>query len=306
MAHYVVTLGDQTHTISAWSEQEAIGDILNKLASRPTKLGTVAADWDAWSDKYDALASDVSVRPATVREALVSAYGEDFAGKSNAYDVTKRTWFTYGNDGPAYETGYQPRQHIWHEADIIVINYTKGRDIYGYEEPVEVANYRVLKENWSELEGLSDGPYSNCSVIALDLDSEAPSDLIDVLNGLENYPVIDEQEWSRVEQEMIQEHWESYGKRDTVSAVEKALGLDETGEMLSDNAESIIDELTFSGMLGDFGNGSEYPSMIDVSACEFGSEIVTKFIADNLGEVTTIEYYGRTMTVDLTRENLIA
>jgi hypothetical protein len=280
MAHYVVTLGSQTHTISAWSEQDAIEEF----------FGSVEQD-----------RAGVTIRPATVREALTSEYGEDWQRHlSHVVDVAKRRWMEYTNDGSPY------RGYVWHEAPIITLNHTKGREIYGYEEPSDVANYRVLKDRWSELEGLTNGPWSHCSVIALDLDSEAPPDLTEVIDSLADYPVLDEDEWSRTEQEMIQEHWESYGKSDTASAVEKALGLDETGEMLSTDAEAIIEELTFSGMLGQLGNGSEYPSMLDGSACEFGEEVIAKFIADHFNTVATIEYYGRTMTVDLTRENLIA
>lgn len=221
---------------------------------------------------------------STVREALVEAYGEDWERlMSHVIDVADSRY-----------PDYRP---------LIVLNLTQANNTFGYDDPVTVSNYRVLQERWSGLEGLSRGPWSNCDAVALDLDSEAPKDLTEVLDSLADYPLLDEQEWSTVEQEMIEEHWESYGLSDTVREVEKAIDAD----TLTDAAEEIIKRLVWEGIL-DYGAGGGYPTMIDVSACDFGEEAVAQFFADHLGEVVTVKSrngYGEDITLDLTRENII-
>lgn len=306
MAHYVITLGGTDYQAKGYSEQDAIESAYDQADS--SKKVTPPAI-PVWWLRCDDMPVD-AIRPATVREAMASEYGDDWAseGASYTYEIAKRTWFTYQTDGEPYASGYQPLTQVWHEAEVLVINHAMANDRHGYDDAVNVSNYRVLSESWKALKGLSRGPWSNVDVIALDLDSEAPADLTDVLDGLENYPVIDEQEWSNVEEEIIQEHWEEYGKSDVVSAVEKALGADS----LTDAAEAIITRLVWDGLLY-LGNGGEYPSMLDYSACEFGYEAgyeaVAGFFTEHIGTVVTLpgRWDGEEATVfDLTRENIIA
>src|SRR5690606_18787823 len=115
-------------------------------------------------------------------------------------------------------------------------------------------------------------PYSCSTHIALDLDSEAPENLVQVIESLEGYPVLCDEELSRAEQEMIEEHWEYYGKMDTLDAIARAIGQDSRLD-LSDAAADIAWTLTFSGVL-DYGDNDGYPTVIDVSACDFGTEDV--------------------------------
>ena len=124
---------------------------------------------------------------ATVREVLTAAYGDDWERSlSDIVSTGKRREMHYTREPNGY-TGFR---HDYFP--LVAINYTKGRDVHGYEDAADVSNYRVLRDQWSDVEGLSDGPWSNCSVIALDLDSEAPVDLVDVLESLREYPILDE------------------------------------------------------------------------------------------------------------------
>lgn len=252
MAHFVIELdNEEFKTIKGWDQDDAVNEYLRD---------------DVTHEGF------YSIRPATVREALVSEYGEDWQkyGPSHVFEVVNN----YRTDG----------------RDIIALNHTHANDTFGYDDPVTTANYRVLYDRWSHLEGLSRGPWSNCDVIALELDSEAPSDLTDVLDGLEDYPVIDEESWSEVEQEFIRDHWDSYGRHDVMGAVADVLG-DFTRADLTDYAEEVIERLVWEGIL-DYGCGGGYPSMIDGSACDFGSDEVAKFFADNSGVVTVKTHNG--------------
>jgi hypothetical protein len=207
----------------------------------------------------------------TVREALVDGFGPDW-----------QNWAPVS----VIDTSRVPRESI-------VVTGATANDRHGYDDAVSVSNYRTLEDSWGHLDGFHRGAYMNCDSIALELDSEAPEDLLDVLEALADYPVLDECLMSEVEQEMIEEHWESYGRRDSLEALATALEVDYLE--LSDTAREAVDLLTFSG--GDFG--LDYPQFIDVSAVEFNTAEVVQFIIEH--ENCVVEaMHARGFTVDLT------
>jgi hypothetical protein len=214
--------------------------------------------------------NDVTSVGKTVRDTLAAAYGDGWTRAVNGVaTVAKRTWCTY-----VTRAGQSYPDMVWHECETLVINWTVGRDVHGYEDTVGVANYRVLTESWAECDGLNDGPYSGQACIAVDLDSAAPNDLVDVLDALESYPVLDDQVHSEVEQEMIVEHWESYGRDDMLSAVADALNVDGR-DCLTDYARETIENLVFCGYLGD-----NYPTVVDVSAVDFNTADIIAWVSE--------------------------
>lgn len=68
------------------------------------------------------------------------------------------------------------------------------------------------------------------------------AELIELLEGLDNYPCLDDEAMSRIEHEMQDEAWESYGRYDFDKHLE-ALGYD-TNELSSDDLDSIWDEIS--------------------------------------------------------------
>ncbi|ASR77195.1 hypothetical protein KIV66_gp88 [Mycobacterium phage MyraDee] len=257
-----------------------------------------------YSDVQDKL--DELPENATVREVMTDVYGEDFAaenyrsGISHVASVHERREGRYIRD----EQGFDRYESDYIEC--LVINHTQGTSLYGYEEPVTVANYRTLQDDWSDLEGLSDGPFSDCKVIALDLDKPAPANLVEVLEGLSDYPVLDEQEWSNVEQEMIQEHWESYGANDVASEVAEALGLDSRLD-LTEYALGVIERLVWEGIV-EYGCGSGYPTMEDVSSCDFGGKEIAQWLKVRVGRQVsgkTSNGYGTEYMFDLRRHKMV-
>ena len=142
---------------------------------------------------------------ASVREVLVSEYGPEWVRRlSGVASVATRSWYEY-----VTRPGQSYPDMVWDSAECVVLNYTVGRDVHGYEDAIGVSNYRVLMDQWSDVDGLTSGPYSGQSCVSLDLDSPAPEDLVDVLDALESYPILDESGYSDAEQEIIAEHWES-------------------------------------------------------------------------------------------------
>ncbi len=179
------------------------------------------------------------------------------------------------------------------------------RDVHGYDDPVSVSNFRRLSEDWQDYDIHTD-TWSNIDSIGLGLDDPAPDDLVEVISALMDYPVLDESLWSEVETEMIDEHWQSYGRHDAGIALAKALNVDDVTE----HALAILDEITFSG--GNYGIIDNYPSFIDVSAVDFHTDDVVAWIVDNVGTVAEYGYppfgnwEGDKRTVDLTLGALVA
>ncbi|QGJ92255.1 hypothetical protein SEA_MARYSWELL_83 [Mycobacterium phage MarysWell] len=239
---------------------------------------------------------DLDIRPATVREVLADVYGEDWATEDYRRNSLSHVVSVHWNE----------EQYQYVAPSQIVINHTTGRDIHGYEDTVDIANYRVLSREWADCPALTDGPYSGSTHIGLLLDEAAPADLIDVLEALESYPVLDDQVHSEVEQETIQEHWELYGRDDVYDAVAKAIGADHHSD-LTEYACDLIDTLVWEGVV-DYGCGGGYPTMIDSSMCDFGTDYVADWIKARLGLVVFIKPhngYGHGRDVFLNRNNLV-
>lgn len=194
----------------------------------------------------------------TVRDALVEHYGDDFA---KAIDHIAEIVDTYRTD-------YEPTL-------VFSTRYVAANDVHGYVDYVSVANYRVLSEDWCDYD-IQTRTYSNVDTIGIRLDAEAPADLVDVINALSDYPALSDDAVSQAEQDMVVEHWESYGRSDLHHSVAAAIGAD----TLTDYAANILEQLVFSGVL-EYGCGG-YPSVIDVSAVDFGTDEITKWVKSRL------------------------
>ena len=175
-----------------------------------------------------------------------------------------------------------------------------ARDVHGYDDPVSVSNFRRLSDDWKDYDVHTD-TWSNIHSIGLGLDDPAPDDLVSVVSALMDYPVLDESLWSDVESEMIEEHWQSYGRHDAGIALAHALNVDD----ITEHALSVLDELTFSG--GNYGVISDYPSFIDSSAVNFHTDDVVAWIVANAGDTVTVpRWNGDAYAIDLTLGALVA
>ena len=88
------------------------------------------------------------------------------------------------------------------------------------------SNYRVIERMTEECDFLAEfvvflyGGYGSFG-IAFRLDRGLlPQELFDVIAALESYPILDEQDWSELEQEDQQEQWECWGRSDFVRELE--------------------------------------------------------------------------------------
>lgn len=109
----------------------------------------------------------------------------------------------------------------------------------------DVANFRVLKEEYEE--HLLEISYDNGEGLAVILDGEIPTSLYDLLDGLRDYALIDEERVSEVDDEVIADNWESWAERDIRHAihdvfVENHEDEDDTELAMQDAFDDEVDE----------------------------------------------------------------
>ena len=114
-------------------------------------------------------------------------------------------------------------------------NYMGGSDYSGGS--VEVANHKVFMEEFGDLPGVHEihGDFDTYGVV-IRLDCITPG-MIEIFEGLDNYPVIDEEAMSEVEREAEDEAWDNWVRRDYERALVTALNDD--GEGATDDAHGI-------------------------------------------------------------------
>ena len=121
----------------------------------------------------------------------------------------------------------------------IMPDYMAGSDYSG--SSAERSNYNVFLERFRELRGVKPvyGGHGTYAVaIQLNTFSE---DLVEVLNDLRNYPLIDEEAQSSLEIENQNEAWNDYYRSDFVNLLQKTFDLEDIWE---ENApeDSVLDE----------------------------------------------------------------
>ena len=111
-------------------------------------------------------------------------------------------------------------------------NYMGGSDYSGGS--VEVANHKVFAEEFGDLPGVHEihGDFDTYGV-AIRLDCITPA-MMDIFDGLDNYPVIDEEAMSAVEREAEDEAWDNWVRHDYERALVSALNDD--GNYATDEA----------------------------------------------------------------------
>lgn len=170
--------------------------------------------------------------------AVVSGLGDKSPERRARFEDLQQGRFVEIRDP---ESGHARWDNIEHtrgksDGDFWMSNYTSGSDYSGSD--VELSNFRVLKEMcdglesehgqfWVELSG-GHGTYG----IAFNVYA-TPDEIVEVLNGLEDYPIADEDHHSNMTVELESENWERSTKHDFKLALEKAFG---------GNADDVSDE----------------------------------------------------------------
>ncbi len=128
------------------------------------------------------------------------------------------------------------------DADLFSVPYCQGSDYSG--TAVERSNHRVFSKEYSDaIETF--GSFGSYGLVLL-LDCEISDALIEALESLASYPLLDESDHSECEQEIINEGWESYGRSDfrhELAKSFKASGNEHAAEWIEDMPEDAIDTL---------------------------------------------------------------
>lgn len=125
-----------------------------------------------------------------------------------------------------YVNSHEVEDHKKWDEMFLLPNYLSYGD-YDRSTAVERSNYEVFLERYGDIEGVYEvhGGY-NSRGIAIRLNTINKDEMFSLLSALQEYPVIDEERWSELEHEMIDEAWEDYGYDDVVRGIEKKFDID--------------------------------------------------------------------------------
>lgn len=165
----------------------------------------------------------------------VSSGYPEFKTISEGYDK-----FHPGDDGTTKDISYGSLSHMPIKdmdlnESLITSPFMTGSDYSG--NTVELSNYEVFKEQFGYLNGVYDvsGGYSTFSIAIsvkwlLNPDNEEKADeILECLRDLSNYPVIDDDHLSNMENDKEYEYiTEEWGKWDLNSELKKQLGIEIT------------------------------------------------------------------------------
>lgn len=125
---------------------------------------------------------------------------------------------------------YHPEYLVENEPLYFLPNYCSGSDYSG--SSVEASNHRLLVEEYGDMINEMWGDFGSYGVaipvsVLFDYSNERSGELRELFKRLADYPVIDEEDMSRLEMEWSDEGWESWAKRDFERALAVHLGVDD-------------------------------------------------------------------------------
>lgn len=136
------------------------------------------------------------------------------------------------------------------EDDFFSAGYLGGSDYSG--SMVERSNHKVFMEEFGEENGVVDAYGSHGSFGVLVRVKDASDEILERLDGLDTYPVMDDDAHGAAEIEAQEEAWEAWAKSDFVRALHKKFDDD------ADDASDAIDALTDGQIREIFDEAVEY------------------------------------------------
>lgn len=189
---------------------------------------------------------------------------------------------------------------LWRRCSLLWLSsHCMGGDYCGSTH--NVANARVLVDQFSspELRSISGGYGSQGVVVDPRYLSE---ELLELLQSLENYPVLDEDELSSYELELQNEAWDHTVRREWQRALESALS-----SLLSDNeelAESIVESLSEESLFSLFSECCELSNTYWEAGTGTTVYIDVDRIAQSLSSELLLELLPPLLPLELSRSLL--
>jgi hypothetical protein len=125
----------------------------------------------------------------------------------------------------SYGDLHNEKAHWRENVEVVVPRYLSGSDYSG--STVERSNKRVFMEEFGDDPHVFEtyGGYGTFGVLILaTCDNE---EIAECLNGLHNYPLINEDDLSELEMEASNEAWENWARSDFTRALESQFGIDD-------------------------------------------------------------------------------
>ena len=139
----------------------------------------------------------------------------------------------------AFPLGHLEAVQSLERADFVGAGMLEGSDYSGGS--LVRANRRAVDEEFGDLEGLKvrfhGGHNTEGMIFRLDVAHEQAPAVLELLEGLEDNPVVDDEVLSTLEREEEDEEWENNARAEFVRALEKACGLDRGDLQFPDGAE---------------------------------------------------------------------
>lgn len=174
---------------------------------------------------------------------------------------------------------------LWQRCSLLWLpSYCMGGDYSGSTHHVANARYLLRQFSSPELRECNGGYGSQGVIVDPRYLSE---ELLELLQSLENYPVLDEDELSSYELELQEEAWQHTVRRDWERALESALS-----SLLSDNeelAESIVESLSEESLFSLFSDCCELSNTYWEAESGTSVYIDTDRVAESLSSELLLE-----------------
>jgi len=148
----------------------------------------------------------------------------------------------------------------------IMHDYTQMGDYGG--SLVEKANYEVLTNEYGFIRVFGDYGSISCMISIqslIDMDEEESDTILDVLEGLNDYPLIDDDELYQQERDQIEEAWNNWVEYDFKRAIESKYDIDlDDYELIPDQTFRSIFDQTAENISEYWINESGYDMWINV------------------------------------------
>jgi hypothetical protein len=131
------------------------------------------------------------------------------------------------------------RETGWAEVPLYEVSEATGSDYSGGTH--SIANYRVLEEMQNEFPQIvtTYGGYSTYGIVFRLDQGPLPEELIEVIDALDAYPILDENVMSEVEMELQGENWESWARDDWRRKLEEEFGDEDVDELSDEDIDKL-------------------------------------------------------------------
>lgn len=196
--------------------------------------------------------------PNLVGYSFVST--EDAASPTDVYALSEYEYNSPEHLTPGESVGWRAVRPLPYSADTqrLIMIRDAGWGEYDNSSTYNRSNYRVLTENYGQwLVTVDNGNDRDGRGLALVVGSVVPNELMQIVIGLQDYPIIDESDLSELESELATEAWDGWARQDFSSDVRAAVRESAEDSEHADRAEDALDAVEDSELARVFWQSME-------------------------------------------------